>query len=152
MNADKPIFREMSDEEVDAMLRKHTYGRLAFTFHDRVDIEPIHYVYDEGRLVCRTASGSKVDILRHHPWVAFEIDEVEGLFHWRSVVAKGTAYFRSATPPHSEVAGGASPAEALRRLVPSALTPGDPTPDRSIVFTIHVDSARGRVADPGTAK
>ena len=35
--------RDLDFAEIEAMLQSHRYGRLAFTFRDRVDIEPIHY-------------------------------------------------------------------------------------------------------------
>ena len=79
-----PTFRELPRDECDALLARNHVGRVAFSFHDRVDLEPVHYVYAEGWIHGRTAPGAKVAVLRHHPWVAFEVDEVEGLFRWRS--------------------------------------------------------------------
>src|SRR5690349_15736001 len=81
-----PTFRELPRDECDALLARNHVGRVAFSFHDRVDLEPVHYVYAEGWIHGRTAPGAKVAVLRHHPWVAFEVDEVEGLFDWQSVV------------------------------------------------------------------
>jgi uncharacterized protein len=146
-----PVFRDLTETEANAMLRRNTYGRIAFSFHDRVDIEPIHYVFENGWIFCRTGSGTKVLTLQHNPWVAFEIDEVDELFQWRSVVAKGTAYFYQGVTGKLEDAVAKLPVGALRRLVPSALGPGDPTPERQVVFGIHVDSVRGRAAEPGKA-
>ena len=146
MSTDKPVFRDLSEEEVQAMLRAHTYGRLAFAFHDRVDIEPIHYVYESGWLFCRSAPGSKITTLRHHPWVAFEIDDVRGPFEWRSVVVKGAVYFLNGAPGAGSDAYRGGIHEALRRLVPGALTSNDPTPGHTIAFGIHIDSIRGRAS------
>ena len=87
-------------------------------------------------------------LLEHHPWVAFEIDDVRGLFEWRSVVVKGTVYF--AEPDGSAVNDETwqTSLEALRRLVPTALMPDDPTPGRKVVFRIHIDEMHGRAAVP----
>ena len=140
-----PVFRDLDFSEIEAMLKDHSYGRLAFTFRDRVDIEPIHYVYEHGWLVCRTSPGTKLTQLSHHPWVAFEIDEARGLFDWRSVVVKGTVYFAteldSAETWHAAV-------EVIRRLVPTALTDSDPMPGRNVIFRIHIDEMHGRAASP----
>ena len=73
------VVRDLDFPEIEAMLKSHRYGRLAFSFRDRVDIEPIHYVYEAGWLYGRTSPGTKLTVLAHHPWVAFEIDEVRGL-------------------------------------------------------------------------
>lgn len=140
------MIRDLDFGEIEAMLKAHSYGRLAFSFRDRVDIEPIHYVYDDGWLVCRTSPGTKLTQLAHHPWVAFEIDDVRGPLDWRSVVVKGTVYFvdAEATPPMDEA--WKSAVAALRRLVPAAFAPGDPTPGRTVVFRIHIDEMHGRAA------
>ena len=139
-----PVFRDLDFVEIEAMLKEHSYGRLAFTFRDRVDIEPIHYVYEDGWLICRTSPGTKLTQLAHHPWVAFEIDEVRALFEWRSVVVKGTVYFAEQGQTHDET--WRASLEALRRLVPSALTPDDPTPGRNVIFRVHIDEMHGRAA------
>ena len=67
-----------SPRDAVALLGAHHVGRIAFTFHDRVDIEPISYVYADGSIYGRTSPGTKLATVRHHPWVAFEVDEVEG--------------------------------------------------------------------------
>ncbi len=145
MTSSAPVFRDLDFNEIEAMLKEHSYGRLAFSFRDRVDIEPIHYVYENGWLICRTSPGTKVTQLAHHPWVAFEVDDVRGLFEWRSVVVKGTVYVAEQGSPQQEETWRKS-VEALRRLVPSTLMPDDPTPGRNVVFRIHIDEMHGRAA------
>ena len=76
-------------DEIDALLARHNVGRIAYTFRDRVDVEPINYVYRDGWIYLRTGPGSKLTTLARHPWVAFEVDEVDGPFDWRSVVGRG---------------------------------------------------------------
>lgn len=138
----RPVFRDLSADEIEQLLASQRYGRIAFTFRDRVDIEPIHYVHENGWLFCRSGPGSKITTLRHNPWVAFEVDDVRGLFDWRSVVIKGTVYFQDTLQSRARTLA------ALRRLVPEAMTASDPTPDRSVVFGIHIDFIRGRAAEP----
>lgn len=142
------VFRDLEFGEIEAMLKEQSYGRLAFSFRDRVDIEPIHYVYEDGWLICRTGPGTKLTLLAHHPWVAFEIDEVRGLFDWRSVVVKGTVYFVERDGSGQDEAFHTALA-AIRRLVPSALMADDPMPGRNVVFRIHIDEMHGRAAGPG---
>jgi nitroimidazol reductase NimA-like FMN-containing flavoprotein (pyridoxamine 5'-phosphate oxidase superfamily) len=146
MTSSAVVFRDLDFVEIESMLKGNSYGRLAFSFRDRVDIEPIHYVYEDGWLVCRTAPGTKLTLLSHHPWVAFEIDEVRGLFEWRSVVVKGTVYFLQKGGDEALDAAWDSAVAALRRLVPSTLQAGDPTPGRNVLFRIHIDEMHGRAA------
>ena len=68
--------RDLSREETEAIIQRNRVGRLAFSFHDRVDIQPIHYIYERGWLYGRTSEGEKISALKHNQWIAFEIDEV----------------------------------------------------------------------------
>jgi nitroimidazol reductase NimA-like FMN-containing flavoprotein (pyridoxamine 5'-phosphate oxidase superfamily) len=139
-----PTIRPLSRPECDAILERNNLGRLAFSFHDRVDIEPMHYVHDNGWLIGRTSYGAKLSTLRHSPWVAFEVDEVAGLFDWRSVVVHGVFDILTADGPAANVQRWEHAIEALRRLVPATAAPGDPVPFRTVVFRIGVDSVSGR--------
>ena len=84
---------ELSREAGLRLLAEHHLGRIAFAFRDRVDIEPISYVYANGWIWARTSPGTKLTTVAHHPYVAFEVDEVQGADDWRSVVIHGTIYF-----------------------------------------------------------
>lgn len=144
----RPQFRELSADECVAILDRGHVGRIAYIAHGQVGIAPIHYVYDAGWIVGRTAVGSKLNALRHHPWVAFEVDEVDALFDWRSVIVRGAFYVLDRDGPLGERARWDHAVMLLRRLVPGALTAADPTPERDIVFRIHLGEVSGRAASP----
>jgi uncharacterized protein len=139
-----PVFRELGPEECEALLARNAVARLAFSFHDRVNILPIHYVYEDGWLYGRTTPGSKISRLRHNHWVAVEADEVAGVFDWRSVVVLGSVYFleEEGSGPERETRRHAL--SLLRRIVPETATPFDPVAEREVVFRIHVDEMTGR--------
>lgn len=139
-----PVFRELSRVECNALLERNSTGRIAYSYHDRVDIEPIHYVYSDGWIYGRTEVGTKLRTLAHNRWIAFEADETEGLFDWRSVVVKGALYLLEPEGSHS--AAYAQAVVLLRTLVPDALTASDPAPARNVVFRIHADQVTGRAA------
>jgi nitroimidazol reductase NimA-like FMN-containing flavoprotein (pyridoxamine 5'-phosphate oxidase superfamily) len=141
-----PSFRELTSSECRFLLARHTYGRLAYTFHDRVGVEPIGYVYVGGALVFRTAPGSKLQTLAHHPWAALEIDEVEGAFDWQSVVVHGTVHVLHEDGSPAEARAYRSALRALTRLVPATLAAGDPTPFRTVIGKLHIDRMTGRAA------
>lgn len=144
-----PTFRELSREECIALLDRHQVGRLAFTQRERLDIEPIHYVHLDGWLYGRTQPGTKLEVLLHNRWVAFEVDEVDALFDWRSVVVRGGLYLLRAEGSDTERERYAQGVAAVRRSIPAAFTPDDPTPERAILFRIHVDELNGRAAHGG---
>jgi nitroimidazol reductase NimA-like FMN-containing flavoprotein (pyridoxamine 5'-phosphate oxidase superfamily) len=85
-------------------------------------------------------------MIAHNCWVAFEVDEWEGVFDWRSVVVKGAFYkVDHDTSIHQDLAfvRGVS---LLRSLIPETLTVDDPTTFRRSVFRIHLDEVTGRGA------
>src|SRR4051812_45849345 len=118
--AKPPEFFEPTREDAVALLERHHVGRLAFTFHDRVDIEPISYTFADGFLWGRTASGTKLTTVRHHPWVAFEVDEIAGPYDWQSVVVRGTLYFLADEGGQQARESYARAVELVRSLDPAA--------------------------------
>jgi len=143
----KPIrarFRELAEPECRALLSRHHVGRMAYTFRDRVDIAPIHYYFDDGWLYGRTALGRKLEIVKHNRWVAFQVDEVDGPFDWRSVVVKGGLYLLRPDGSEEEVLLHAHALKLMRAVTPEALTAEDPAPGRENLFRIHLDEVSGR--------
>ena len=145
-HAPPPEFRSLSRAEIDAVLHGNDVGRVAYSLHDRVDIEPISYVYDDGWIFGRTSHGEKLRVLAHRPWVAFEVDEVSTPLDWRSVVVHGS--FHLLDPDGSEIEQGTyhRALSALRGRYPATLAAGDPVPFRTEVFGIHVSEVSGRAS------
>ncbi len=141
-----PAIRELTRWECEEVLTRNHVGRIAFTLHDRVDIEPIHYVFDAGWIYGRTSQGTKLSTIAHHRWVAFEVDEVKELFQWRSVVVKGAFYIIEPHTAEYQDPAFVHGVSLLRSLIPETLTASDPTPFRTSVFRIHLDEVTGREA------
>jgi len=142
----QPTFQDLAPREIEELLARNHVGRIAYSFHDRVDIEPISYVYADGVVYSRTALGSKLATLAHSPWVAFEVDEVSGPFDWRSVVAHGTVYMLEDAGSPVTRASYRLAVQHLRSLIPHALDADDPTPERAIVLRMQPTSVTGREA------
>jgi len=141
-----PTFRDMDAKAVDALLARNHIGRIAYSFHDRVDIEPISYVFADGAVYMRTSPGSKLATLAHAPWVAFEVDEVDGPFEWQSVVAHGTVYVLDDAGSTETRARYRHALGRLRELAPRALSDDDPTPERRVVLKLFLSEVVGREA------
>jgi nitroimidazol reductase NimA-like FMN-containing flavoprotein (pyridoxamine 5'-phosphate oxidase superfamily) len=148
MTSSHPTFRDLTRAEAEEVLARNHVGRLAFIGEDhQVDITPIHYVFADGMLHGRTAAGTKLSVVAHRPWVAFETDEVEAAYRWRSVVVRGTIFRLDADHTAKEYT---ETIELIRRVAPAALTPDDPTPLRDVLFRIDVGIITGRAADDRT--
>ena len=144
--ADAPAIRELAREEVTSLLARHHVGRIAYSFHDRVDIQPIHYVLDGSWLYGRTSPGSKFATLAHNPWCAFEVDEVRGLFDWDSVVVKG--HLELLDPETASADAYDLGLRLMRDLIAETFLERDPVPHRSILFRLHTSEMTGRSARP----
>ena len=142
----KPTLTTLDQAECEAVLARNVVGRLAFSLHDRVDIEPLHYVFSEGWLYGRTSPGSKLETLGHSRWVAFEVDEVEGLFDWRSVVVHGGFYTLVPAVSQREAATWLRGIEILRELLPETWAADDPVPFRTVLFRIQTETLTGRAS------
>jgi nitroimidazol reductase NimA-like FMN-containing flavoprotein (pyridoxamine 5'-phosphate oxidase superfamily) len=84
--------------------------------------------------------------LAGRPWVAFQIDEIRGPFEWESVVVKGTVYVvePGEISPLREQYEKAL--QAIRSVLPAALTPDDPAPARTVLLRLHIDEMEGRAS------
>jgi nitroimidazol reductase NimA-like FMN-containing flavoprotein (pyridoxamine 5'-phosphate oxidase superfamily) len=152
MSAARPSIRELNREECERILARNRVGRLAYTRQNRVDIEPLHYVYHDGWIYGRTSHGAKIEATGNEWWpVAFEVDEVEDVFQWRSVVVHGGFYVMDEHGPDWEAASWRRGVELLRQIVPETLAEGDPVPHRRVVFRVALQEVTGREATPDGA-
>jgi nitroimidazol reductase NimA-like FMN-containing flavoprotein (pyridoxamine 5'-phosphate oxidase superfamily) len=149
MTTDAVRIRELTIEESQSLLARNHVGRIAYSFHDRVDIRPIHYVYSDNWIFGRTSQTDKLHVLRHNQWVAFEVDEVQGPFDWMSVVAHGSFYRLTDEnmPQNAELREEAL--KHIRAFAPTALRDSDPVPERTELFAIALDKLTGRAASTG---
>lgn len=143
-SAAAPVVRDLSQEEMEALVARNHVGRIAFSFHDWVDIRPIHYALEGRWLFGRTSPGDKLTTLRHNQWVAFEVDEISGPFDWKSVVVRGTFYVIESEGSTHDMELYERGLGAVRSLTPAALTDRDPVPFRTELFGIAVDSMTGK--------
>ena len=143
-----PRLVALSRTECTRLLARNHVGRLAYSYRELVDIVPIHYAYADGWIYARTSPGQKVTRLRHNRWVAFEVDEIHGMYQWTSVVVHGGLYLLDEDSVVRETWDRA--VSVLQEKFPGAFTDRDPVPFRTAIFRIHVDAVSGRRATPST--
>jgi nitroimidazol reductase NimA-like FMN-containing flavoprotein (pyridoxamine 5'-phosphate oxidase superfamily) len=76
--------------EIERLLTKEVIGRIGCTDGQTVYVVPISYAYDGEYVYCHTHEGMKVQMMRLHPEVCFEVDHLQNMANWQSVVAHGT--------------------------------------------------------------
>jgi nitroimidazol reductase NimA-like FMN-containing flavoprotein (pyridoxamine 5'-phosphate oxidase superfamily) len=99
---------ELNRSEVEDVLRAHVIGRLGCHAFGRTYVVPITYAYDGRYVYAHSDEGMKLHMMRENPHVCFEVDHMDDLANWRSVIAWGT--FEEVRAPHER-------AEALDLLI-----------------------------------
>jgi len=138
--------RALESESMKELLSRHHVGRMAFSLHDHLSIVLANYLFSDGWIYSRMEMGSDLVTLLHNRWVAFEVDEVDGLYDWRTVSINGSVQFLSNGPTAIEAREFKAAADLIQSVVPSVLTPADPMPSRVQLFRIHVDQMVGTEA------
>jgi nitroimidazol reductase NimA-like FMN-containing flavoprotein (pyridoxamine 5'-phosphate oxidase superfamily) len=77
-------------DQIDRVLHACVVGRIGVHAQDRTYVVPVSYVYDGDSIYGRSADGLKVRMMRANPRVCFEVDDIDDMASWRSVIAWGT--------------------------------------------------------------
>jgi nitroimidazol reductase NimA-like FMN-containing flavoprotein (pyridoxamine 5'-phosphate oxidase superfamily) len=147
-----PRFVELSEAGCRKVLKRNHVGRLAYMNGRMVDIEPLSYVMAGDWLFARSAPGTKLSALARKPYAAFEVDEEDGPFDWRSVVAHGTVYRMTTGGSPRQEREYQRAVRAIQRVMPRAFTKDDPVPSREIVYGFRIHQLDGRVARTAPAR
>jgi uncharacterized protein len=79
----------LSADEIEDFLRTEVVARLGCHAGGRTYVVPITYAYDGEALLMHSADGMKVRMMRQSPEVCVEVDHIDSLSNWRSVIAWG---------------------------------------------------------------
>jgi uncharacterized protein len=79
----------LSPAEIEDLLHTEVVARLGCHAEGRTYVVPVTYVYDGDALLIQSADGLKVRMMRQNPLVCAEVDHIEDLANWRSVIAWG---------------------------------------------------------------
>lgn len=98
---------ELDPAQIEAVLSSEAVGRIGCHDAGRPYVVPITYAYDGSAVYCHSVEGQKLHMMRVNPFVCFEVEQIDDLANWRSVIAFGT---------FKELDGEAAH-DALQRLV-----------------------------------
>ncbi len=73
----------------EILLKTEHVGRLACHAAGKTYVVPVTYVFESGAIYGHTNRGLKLEMLRSNPAVCFEVDHLDNMANWRSVVAWG---------------------------------------------------------------
>ncbi|MBI3792261.1 MAG: pyridoxamine 5'-phosphate oxidase family protein [Gemmatimonadetes bacterium] len=80
---------ELSPHEIEHVLRAEWVARLGLCDRDRPYVVPVNYAYEDDAIYAHSNDGHKLRLLRGGHPVCVEVDAVENLANWRSVIAWG---------------------------------------------------------------
>ena len=80
---------ELSAQEIEELLHSEVTGRIGCHADGRTYVVPITYAYEKGYVYCHSADGLKLRMMRKNPNVCFEVDRVQDVGNWKSVIATG---------------------------------------------------------------
>lgn len=133
----------LGEKRALALLSRNHLGRLAFSFRDDVDLRPIFYVAEAGWIFGRTAPGAKLETILHNRWVAFQVDEIQDLWSWESVVVRGAFHLLDGEGGPEQAVLRERAQERLRAAMPEAFGDDDPAPHRDLIFGIATQEVAG---------
>jgi nitroimidazol reductase NimA-like FMN-containing flavoprotein (pyridoxamine 5'-phosphate oxidase superfamily) len=96
----------LNDEQMDYLLRSQLVGRLGCSANGQVYIVPVTYVYDGQYIYGHTKEGQKVRMMRENPSVCFQVDAIQNMANWQTVIVQG----------HYEELSGEESQQAIRLL------------------------------------
>ncbi|HEY7094427.1 MAG TPA: pyridoxamine 5'-phosphate oxidase family protein [Ktedonobacterales bacterium] len=75
--------------QIDQVLRSEVVGHLGCFHEGRIYVVPVSYVYDGECIYGHAADGMKLRMLRANPQVCFQVERIENLANWVSVIVWG---------------------------------------------------------------
>lgn len=81
---------ELNKREIIALLESQFIGRLGCHLSGETYIVPVNYVYQNNAVYAHSGEGKKIEMLRANPNVCFQVDEIDSMFKWKSVILWGT--------------------------------------------------------------
>lgn len=80
---------KLNTDQIDAVLTANITGRIGCTDGVRVYVVPVSYAFNGNYVIAHSKEGMKIDMMRAHPQVCFQVDEMNDFANWRSVVVWG---------------------------------------------------------------
>ncbi|HUL02151.1 MAG TPA: pyridoxamine 5'-phosphate oxidase family protein [Gemmatimonadales bacterium] len=79
----------LSDDAIERLLRSEVVGRIGCSIDGRAYVVPVTYAYDGHAIYGHSGEGMKVRMMRQNPVVCFEVDHMDDMVNWRSVIVWG---------------------------------------------------------------
>lgn len=79
----------LSAEQCSAVLMVHCFGRIGCNDGFNTYIFPTGYVFDGSAVYFQSLPGTKISIMRNHPRVCLEVEDIQTYQRWKTVMVNG---------------------------------------------------------------
>ena len=80
---------ELNEEQMVHVLSSNVIGRIGCYADEKIYVVPVAYLYDDGCLLGHTIKGMKTTMLEKNPKCCFEVESMQNMSNWQSVIAWG---------------------------------------------------------------
>ena len=80
---------DLNTRQIEHVLHNSIIGRIGTHANNLTYIVPVTYAYDGMYIYGHTKEGMKIDMMRKNPKVCFEVDVIDNMSNWRSVITWG---------------------------------------------------------------
>lgn len=87
----------LTTPEIEDLLINNVIARIGCHANGVTYVVPTSYAYDGEFVYCHSQEGMKVDMMRQNPAVCFEVDSLDTMANWKSLIAWGK--FEEITDP-----------------------------------------------------
>ncbi len=148
----KDMVGTLTIAQIHQVLHMQTFGRIACRAGDKIYVVPISYAFDGKHIYAHSRDGKKIKMLRDNPRSCFQVDIVDTLADWRSVIIWGK-YQELTTPRGQDIAARLledrfGPLHVTQSISRSSgeIHPPETVEKRkkAVYFRITIDEATGR--------
>jgi len=79
----------LTEFQIETLLTSQVIARLGCGQGEELYVVPVLFAYDKPYIYSHTREGRKVALMRQQPQVCMEVDQIDNLSNWRSVIIWG---------------------------------------------------------------
>ena len=142
---------QLNNKQIEHLIYSLIVGRLGCHADAKTYVVPITYAYDGTYIYGHTKEGLKIEMMRKNPKVCFEIEAIENMSNWRSVIAWGE--FEELKTPEQREDGMRKLMDVVMPLMTGETTISNPMTDshenyieamKGVVYRIKLTEKTGR--------
>ena len=142
---------DLNSKQIEHVLHREIIGRIGCHAENTTYVVPVTYAYDGVYIYGHTKEGLKITMMRKNPLVCFEVDIMENMSNWRSVIAWGV--FEQLQTPEARKAGMKILMDAVMPLMTGETTISNSMSDahpktieamKGVVYRIKLTKKTGR--------